>query len=99
MLLALIVQSVLPVEIKMPLVALPAPKKLKMLLLEIVLPLLFVAVVVVEPLEKIPLSGVVAPSRMSQLSIVLLSLPFAPVVVLNRTTPPVVEVLTPDNVA
>src|SRR6185436_590872 len=42
-----------------------------------------------------PFVGVVAPSLMSQLLIVLLSLPFAPVVVLKRTTPFNVEVLTP----
>src|SRR6185436_20189840 len=45
-----------------------------------------------------PFVGVVAPSLMSQLLMVLLSLPFAPVVVLKRTTPFVVDVLTPVTV-
>ena len=88
----------LPLEIVIPVEAAVLLKKLKILLFEIILPLLLVAVVVVVPLEKIPLFGVVAPSRISQLSIVLLSLPFAPVVVLNRMTPFVVEVLTPVTV-
>jgi hypothetical protein len=46
-----IVQSVLPDDRRIPFSALDALKKLKMLLLEIVFPLLFVAVVVVVPLE------------------------------------------------
>src|SRR5437870_1192702 len=41
------------------------------------------------------LAGVVAPSRRLLLSRVLLSLPVVPVVVLNKTTPLVAEVLTP----
>ena len=50
-LLPVIVQSVLPDDRRIPFSALDALKKLKMLLLEIVFPLLFVAVVVVVPLE------------------------------------------------
>ena len=74
-------------------------EKLKILQLEIVLLLLKLpGVKVVEPEEKIPFAGFDAPSRMSQLSIRLLSLPFKPVVVLNKTTPSTVEVLTPASV-
>ena len=51
-----------------------------------VLPLFAVAVVVLVPLERIPLAGVAAPSEISQVSMMLLSLPLAPVVVLNSTT-------------
>ena len=46
-----------------------------------------------------PLAGVLAPSRMSQWSIVLLSLPFAPVVVLKTTVPLVALVFTPRSVS
>ena len=82
----------------MPLEANPALKKLKILELEIVLPLLFVTEVVVVPNENTPFVAVKvgdavapAPPSILQLSIVLLSLPLAPVVVLNTTTPEVVD--------
>ena len=91
-------QSVLPDERAIPLEARPALKKSKIRELDIVLPLLFVAVVVVVPNENMPLVAVSvgdatapAPASILLLSIVLLSLPLAPVVVLNNTAPEVVE--------
>ena len=65
-LLLLMVQSVLPVDMLTPFDAAAAAKKLKILLFEIVLPLLFWAVVEVPPDEKIPFEGVVAPSRIDK---------------------------------
>src|SRR5262245_17708812 len=82
----------------MPFVARVALKKFEMLVLVIVLAVLSSAVDPV-PTEAIPLTGVVAPSRTSQKSIVLLLFPVAPAEVLKSTTPPVVEVLTPWIVA
>ena len=62
----------------MPELVIAAPKKSKMLLLVIRIPLLPMAVVVVEPLPKMPLVGRFAPAGpMLLLEIVLLSLPFA----------------------
>jgi hypothetical protein len=90
-----IVQSVLPLSSLMPADADAAAKKLEILLLEIVLLLLFCAATVVVPEEYMALAGVVVPSRISQLSIVLLSFPVVPEVVLNNITPDVVEELTP----
>ena len=70
--------------------------KLNTLQLETVLPLLSFGDAV--PVEQMPLTGVLAPSRMSHWSIVLLSLPSAPVVVLNKTVPLLALVFTPASV-
>lgn len=96
-LLPVMTHPLFPEEILMP-QELDARKKLEILQLEMVILSLFWAANVVVPEAKMPLAGVVAPSRISQLSIVLLSLPLAPVVVLKSTTPFVVEVFTPCTV-
>ena len=69
---------------------------MKMLHAEMVFPLLSAGSAL--PEEKMPLAGVLAPSRMSHVLIVLSSFPFTPVVVLKTTVPLLALVFTPCSV-
>src|SRR4051794_9517458 len=92
------VKLVLPVRMSRPDTETPpVPKKSKILLLSMTLPVLIVLLLVVVPMAEIALTGRFAPAGpMLFFEIVLLLLP-VPVVVLKRIAPPAVPTATVDD--